>query len=238
MVHWFAGNDLLHNNELDILSSPESTDIKKVVFNPVKDQWVRIIELVMLSQKPNKDGCRIRVNNIWNFELLSSLLADYPDKDVIECLRYGWPLDRDDNAPLEMGGVNHKGATEYPEHIDKYIQKEIGLGAIIGPFDAIPFTGQVGISPLSTREKRDSNSRCIIMDCSWPIGFSVNDGIDKDNYLGKPVKLKYPTVDMLVKHIFQLAGEAGGREKIFLYKEDMDRAFFQLQACLASVPKL
>ena len=94
-------------------------------------------------------------------------------------LKYGWPIDRDADKPLEKGEINHRGATEYAEHIDKYIERETTLGAMIGPFDSIPFTSQVAISPLSTCEKKQSDQRRIIMDCSWPIGFSLNVGLTK-----------------------------------------------------------
>ena len=78
--------------------------------------------------------------------MLESLLSNYEDKEIIDLLKFGWPIDRDPNIQLDMGGINHKGATEYEDHVDRYIQKEIGLGACIGPFDHIPFKGQVAIS--------------------------------------------------------------------------------------------
>ena len=95
---------------------------------------------------------------------------------------------------------------------------------MIGPFDCIPFPNvQVAISPLSTHLKKDSVKRRVILDCSWPIGYSLNDGIDKDSYLSKPIKLTYPMVDHLAKRIHQLKKQ--GVQVIFLFKEDMDHAF-------------
>ena len=107
---------------------------------------------------------------------------------------------------LELGDQNHKGATMFPEQVDKYIEKEIALGATLEPFEHIPFHGEkpVAISPLSTRKKKDSADRRIIMDCSWPIGFSLNNGIDKNNYLGEEISLKYPTVDTLAQYVYML----------------------------------
>ena len=84
-----------------------------------------------------------------------------------------------------MGGKNHKGVTMYEEEIDRYIEKEIQAGVTIRPFDAIPFKVVVVVSPLSTRPKKDSQQRRVIMDCSWPLGASLNDGINKDVYLGR-----------------------------------------------------
>ena len=90
---------------LDLFSDPQ-LDVPGVMESPKSEgQWLQIIELVMYSGLPNKDGCQIRVNNTWNFELLESLLGDYHDRDIIPLLKFGWPLDRDPNKPLEMGGV-------------------------------------------------------------------------------------------------------------------------------------
>ena len=58
------------------------------------------------------------------------------------------------------------------------------MGAMIGPFEKVPFKTRVAISPLSTRLKHDSDKRRTILDCSWPVGSSLNDGIDKNS----PVK--------------------------------------------------
>ena len=62
------------------------------------------------------------------------------------------------------------------------------------------------------------------MDCSLLLGRSLNDGINKDSYLGEQVRLIYPTVDDLVSHILQLMMSVTS-QNMFLYKEDMDHAF-------------
>ena len=131
------------------------------------------------SGRPNKDGCWIQVNYNWNFKFLEQKLVNYHDKDIIDLLKYGWLIEHSSEVPLELGGTNHKGATCYQDHVDKYIEKELKHGATIGPFECIPFSCQVAVSPVSTRAKRESTERCIIMDCSWPIGASLNDGIDR-----------------------------------------------------------
>ena len=136
------------------------------------------------------------------------------------------------------GGINHKGATQFPQHVDDYIKKEIEHGAVIGPFEAIPFKSQVAISAISTRPKKDSMSRRIILDCSWPIGSSLNDRIDKNLYLGTLCNLKYPTIDMVARKIYELKCEGGDSKPIYLFREDMDRAFRQINACPGLVPLL
>ena len=65
----------------------------------------------------------------------------------------------------------------------------------MGPYEKIPFQTKVGISPLSTRPKKNSDDRRVILDLSFPIGNGVNDGILKDNYMGLTAKLSFPKVD-------------------------------------------
>ena len=201
-------------------------------------KWLQLIKEVIDTGCYNYQSARIPVNTDWNFQLLHSLLTDYHDKQVIQFLQYGWPVDRDPDTPLEMGGVNHKGATDHQQHVDKYISKEMDKGAVIGPFEAIPFKDvPVAISPISTRAKKDSDDRRIIMDCSWPIGASLNDGLEKDRYLGQPIHLKYPTVDLLARRVYELHRLEGGK-LIYFFKEDLDRAFRQLMADPSSIPLL
>ena len=174
---------LLGEGELNFpgeIEPPFPTPIKLENFSSIT---VELIEYVQSWGVPNYLGARVAVCD-WNFQLLSSLLTQYHDQGIIPLLMYGFPIDRDMKVPLEMSNINHMGATRYGEDIDKYIAAEVIKGATIGPFAAIPFNTEVGISPLSTREKQDSPDRRIIMDCSWPEGASLNDGIDKNTYLG------------------------------------------------------
>ena len=206
--------------------------------NEIKNhEWLELIEKVTQSGLPNFKACRVTVNTHWNIQLLHSLLREYDDKEVIDLLQFGFPIERDNEIPLEMGGINHNGATKFEEHIDRYIQAELSHSATIGPFEAIPFNGQVAISPLSSRAKKESEKRRIIMDCSWPVGFSLNDGINKNKYLGKDIVLHYPTIDDICKRVYMLTQQFPG-EDILFYKEDMTRAFRQVSVCPRDIPLL
>ena len=122
----------------------------------------------------------------------------------------------------QLNYKNHKGATDFPQALKKYIQKEQSHNAVMGPYDKIPFHNKVGISPLSTRPKRDSEERRIILDLSFPPGQSVNDGILKDNYMGFHTKLSFPKVDEFALRIFTL-----GRG-CCMFKIDLSRYFRQI----------
>ena len=123
----------------------------------------------------------------------------------MQWLKYGFLISYIENYPsLTPATCNHMGAMQFPEAVNAYFEKEIHLRATMGPFMIPPFLDRIGISPISSRKKRDSEDRWIILDLSWPIGNSVNDGIDKHNYCRCPVELRYPTVDTLAKRIFEL----------------------------------
>ena len=57
-----------------------------------------VIDKVILSHKviksglPNRYGYRIPLHTNWNLSLMQSLLAEYDDLEVIEWLRYGFPI--------------------------------------------------------------------------------------------------------------------------------------------------
>ena len=141
----------------------------------------------------------------------------------MEWIRFGWPAGRLPTLPdPHISNINHKGATDHPLALKQYITKEQGYNAVMGPYTKIPFTHKVGISPLSTRPKKDSGDRCIILDLSFPIGKSINDGILKDNYLGFMAKLSFPKVDDFAFRIYKLG------KGCMMFKIDLSRYFRQL----------
>ena len=74
-----------------------------------------------------------------------------------------------------------------------------------------------------TRHKPDSNNRRVIVDLSWPHGFSVNDGVDKNSYMGTEFKLTFPTIDHLTDQLVKIGKGA------HIYKIDVKRAFRHLK---------
>ena len=109
-----------------------------------------------------------------------------------------------------------------PRHSKKYIQKELSKRTVMGPYKNIPFDRWTGISPLSTRAKKESEDRRVMLDLSFPVGSSVIDGKGKDQYLGFSAKLTFPKTDELTFRIFQLGTRAA------MFKIDLSRYFRQL----------
>lgn len=182
----------------------------------------------------NRFGARIPINDHWNLDLLQNLLVNYWDAEVVEWLRYGWPVNRSFHLPDPIINItNHSGAMSFPEDIDNYIAQEIAEQAMYGPFLAIPYQTRVQISPLNSRLKKSGSKRRTLLDLSWPVtGGSVNEGIPKESYLGQPCKLTYPTVDDLANRIESLTGT------VKIYSVDMYKAYRQLKICPLDYPLL
>ena len=59
----------------------------------------------------------------------------------------------------------------------------------------------------------------VIVDLSWPLGLSVNGGIDKNSYSGTDFSLHLPTIDHITEQLKALG------KGCYLYKMDISRAF-------------
>lgn len=141
---------------------------------------------VQKSQRPNVVGCRIQLKSSWNFELLETLVTETRDREAIQYLKFGWPINYLKTQDPTPTFKNHSGATDFPDTIDEYIQRELGEGRLIGPVATPAFDQRSTTSPMTTRPKRESTRRRVICDLSWPLGRSVNDGIPQDSYMYVP----------------------------------------------------
>ena len=195
--------------------------------------WIMANKRVRLSGQHNFEKERIQVNYNWNFELLSKHLKNYGDQDLINYLKYGWPLNMENTEELPHVPDNQKGAKENEAEIEAYIQKELAYGAVIGPFLKNPFGRQARFSPIDTHPKCDSEELCIIMNLSYPFqSSSVNHSISKERYVqNEDMKVCYPTVDSLCD-IIRRKSKKG---KVKLYKRDLKRVYKQLFNCLGSI---
>ena len=168
--------------------------------------------------KPNFWGARIPVTSQLNVDKWEELLQGYWDQQLLQLLRFGFPLDFNRSCPLQYEQGNHTSAIQFPLDVDAYIEEECGYGALLGPFKENPIE-HCHTSPFMTRNKPNSDRRRVIIDLSWPIGASVNAGIDKDTYLNSPFALTFPSVDDIMSQLRRLGRGA------LLYKIDVSRAF-------------
>ena len=72
---------------------------------------------------------------------------------------------------------NHKGAKDFPSEIQKYLNKELQNGTILGPFDHNPFICNVCISPLNSVPKMIQKNVVLLACCqgSKPVLESFSD---------------------------------------------------------------
>ena len=118
--------------------------------------------------------------------------------------------------------VNHKGAIYFPDAINHYLATKHSNDTLLCPFFTNPFHDRTAYSPLNLMPKHDLEERRVILDMSFPPGYSVNDGIDKDWYLGVHIDLTYPTINS-----FATIVKAMGPGPL-MYKMDLCRAYHQI----------
>ena len=176
---------------------------------------------VKKSRKYNFQQCRILLPSNFDFRFIESELVNYHDQQLIEFLKYGFPVDS------KVGGMNagipdnHRGATEFPVEMEKLLNKEVMLGGFLGPFSSPPFDDP-RYSPLNSVPKKDSDEHRLILDLSFPPVNSINDGIHKDWYLEKFDKLTLPSLDNLVNRI------VCSKTRVKLFKVDLSRGYKQM----------
>ena len=205
----------------------ESTTIQGSVVNAVSPVWSladykEAHTAVRLSGLPNARGCRIRIPTTLNISYLDANLVGYGDPEVLEFLKFGWPVSSIRDSENVSIPRNHSSARDHPKHVEDFIKKAVSKSSLLGPLPSNPFDSPANFSPLGTVEKSDTTDRRIILDMSFPVGSSVNDTIEKNQFLGEPFYLRYPGVDDLVK-LVKLKGRGCA-----LFKRDLKSAYRQL----------
>ena len=183
---------------------------------------IEMHEIVKKTGKPNFMQAHLPVTSQLHVDKWKSLLGDYWDQQLLQLLQFRFPLDFNRSCPLQHEMGNHSSANAFPADVDAYIEEECKFGALLGPFDVNPINNAHN-SPFMTRNKPNSDKRRVIIDLSWPLGASVNSGIDKNMYLDAAFMLTFPTVDDITSELKRLGPGA------LLYKIDVSRAFRHVQ---------
>ena len=163
-------------------------------------------------------SAKIPARSQLNVSVWKEELSTYWDQQLLQLLEFGFPLDFNRQCHLRFEGENHTSVTDYPGDIDAYIQEERHFDAILGPFQENPIKGG-HCSPFMTRYKPNSDCCRVIIDLSWPLGASVNAGIDKNTYIGSDFEPTFPPVDDITNALKRLGRGA------LLYKVDVSHAF-------------
>lgn len=113
--------------------------------------------LVSKSEYPNAFGARLPVITQLNKSTWEFYLQSYQDAHVVDFLRFGWPVSYTaENLPTSSSS-NHPSAVDFADHVEHYINTELGYHAIAGPFSTNPLHQPLICSPLQTVPKRGSN---------------------------------------------------------------------------------
>ena len=78
-------------------------------------------------QKPNYLGARLKADSQLNLNAWKMPLLDYWDKQLIDLLYFGFPLDFNRSSSLKWEGINHNSAIHYPRDIEAYLSEELLL---------------------------------------------------------------------------------------------------------------
>ena len=133
-------------------------------YRPSIQEDLALANYVCNTKQPNAFLARVKLTSNWNLQLLHTLCESTPDRKVLTFLTYGWPISHQD---LSLPSITT--ARKYPEHIDRYIQKELQHGTLAGPLASLPFITHMAVSPMSTRDKREPGKKRVLAKrgCWW-----------------------------------------------------------------------
>ena len=101
----------------------------------------RLYEQVIAHGLPNYLGAKITLDTEFPLQLWEQELSDYNDKQLTMFLQYGWPTSYMGPSIPALGVPNHHSAVVQHQAVTNFIQKEMNLNGLMGPFKAPPSTG-------------------------------------------------------------------------------------------------
>ena len=131
-------------------------------------------------------------------------LQTHPDKAFAEyiCtgLQSGFRIGFAWSKALKDASSNMFSAAQHPQPISEYLEKELQLGRMLGPFKDQSGFKSIHISRFGVVPKGHNTGKWrLITDLSYPPGYSVNDGIDPN-----VCSLRYTTVEDVASVCTQL----------------------------------
>ena len=79
----------------------------------------------------NSQKARLLLKSQLNANAWEENLQDYWDWQLVQYIKFGFPLDLQPQPTLTCDYSNHKSATLFPEHVDTYLQEEKVLGPYV-----------------------------------------------------------------------------------------------------------
>ena len=91
-------------------------------------------KLIKASGTYNFLGLKIPLHSQLNVDQWEKQLEGYWDNQLLDLIKYGFPMDFNRQSPLRWEGKNHNSALQFPQDVEAYLKEEIQFGAIQGPF--------------------------------------------------------------------------------------------------------
>ena len=147
------------------------------------------------------------------------MLANHPDQAfaryICDGIEHGFRIGFQRDSPLRSATINMESARQHPDIISKYLQKELSLGRMLGPFSSTKLLPPLQVNRFGVFPKGHNSGKWrLITDLSFPPGSSVNDGID-----AAFCSMAYTTVDDVASLIADL-----GRGSL-MAKVDIESAY-------------
>ena len=89
------------------------------------------------------------MNSSLNPEKFVKYLQGYWDWQIPYFVKFGFPLDIRPGAKFQDDLINHPSTENFSQHVDAYLEEEIRLGALVGPFEEP--SKNLHVSPFMTR---------------------------------------------------------------------------------------
>ena len=146
-------------------------------------------------------------------------MSSHPDRAfaqyICNGLRMGFRIGFQHGSSLRSTSANMLSANAHPGVVTDYIQKELSLGRMLGPFQSTDHLPPLHFNRFGVIPKGHNTGKWrLITDLSFPQGHSVNDGIDPSL-----CSLAYTTVDDIAAVVAQLGKGA------LLAKVDIESAY-------------
>ena len=151
-------------------------------------------------------------------EVWQRALYHHPDRTLVEYIvqgiKEGFRIGFVRPRQCRPAKGNMRSALTNPHPVDEYLREELAAGRVIGPLSrgevASLQINRFGVIPKSGQPGRWR----LILDLSFPVGESINDGIDP-----ALCSLRYAKVDDAVRRILQLG------KGTLLAKVDIEHAY-------------
>ena len=149
---------------VDVTEYPVSGQLNEVeALSGVNEDLALIYDVVRSHGTYNFCGARIPLKHGLNINSWRNYLDCYDDKEVIEFLEFGFPINYAAPSLPLPSLCNHASARCFPKDVAHYLDREIGYEAMAGPFDRKPFVQWFQTNELRSRGKeklRSSSHYC------------------------------------------------------------------------------